>query len=89
MQKPGNTQEKKSMTTTELAAMTLPKLKEVASQLGIEGAAIRRSHLCDMAFCNTNHTQLFMESDFFPLAHDGFCIHRNRFIVAYDFTDGL
>ncbi len=27
------------MTTTELAAMTLPKLKEVASQLGIEGAA--------------------------------------------------
>ncbi|MFM1974166.1 MAG: hypothetical protein RL524_153, partial [Actinomycetota bacterium] len=25
------------MTTTELAAMTLPKLKEVASQLGIEG----------------------------------------------------
>ena len=36
---PGDTQEKKSMTTTELAAMTLPKLKEVASQLGIEGAA--------------------------------------------------
>jgi transcription termination factor Rho len=35
----GDTQEKKSMTTTELAAMTLPKLKEVASQLGIEGAA--------------------------------------------------
>jgi transcription termination factor Rho len=34
-----DTQEKKSMTTTELAAMTLPKLKEVASQLGIEGAA--------------------------------------------------
>ncbi len=27
------------MTTTELAAMTLPQLKEVASQLGIEGAA--------------------------------------------------
>jgi transcription termination factor Rho len=27
------------MTTTELAAMTLPKLKEVASQLGIDGAA--------------------------------------------------
>ncbi|MFM6941131.1 MAG: transcription termination factor Rho [Candidatus Planktophila sp.] len=34
-----DSQEKKSMTTTELAAMTLPKLKEVASQLGIEGAA--------------------------------------------------
>jgi transcription termination factor Rho len=27
------------MTTTELAAMTLPQLKEVASQLGIDGAA--------------------------------------------------
>lgn len=33
------------MTTTELAAMTLPKLKEVASQLGIEGAADRRAHV--------------------------------------------
>ena len=77
------------MTTTELAAMTLPKLKEVASQLGIEGAAIRSPNHCDMAFCNTNHTQLFMESDFFPLAHEGFCIHRNRFTLAYDIIDGL
>ena len=56
--------------------------------LGFESATLRSANGCHLAFRRSDHLEFPLESDLFPLAHDGICFRRNPIAVDYDFDYG-